>query len=88
MPACDQCGNAYDKSFQVIMDGIPYTFDRFECAIHRLAPLCAHCQCRILGHGMESEGQLFCCAHCARHYGVKDVADRAEPGDPMVKTMD
>ena len=88
MPTCDQCGNVYDKAFQVIMDGITYTFDSFECAIHRLAPVCAHCQCRIVGHGVESGGKQFCCAHCARHSGVKGVADRAEPGDPVVKVKE
>ena len=30
-----------------------YTFDSFECAIQKLAPTCAHCGCRILGHGIE-----------------------------------
>jgi hypothetical protein len=42
-------------------------FDSFECAIHALAPVCAHCQCRIVGHGMETDGKFFCCAHCANH---------------------
>jgi hypothetical protein len=31
-----------------------------------LAPLCAHCGCRIVGHGVENDaGQMYCCAHCA-----------------------
>jgi hypothetical protein len=29
-----------------------------------LAPTCAHCGCRILGHGFEHDGDTFCCAHC------------------------
>jgi hypothetical protein len=44
-----------------------HTFDSFECAIQRLAPTCEHCQCRIVGHGVEVEGRFFCCAHTARH---------------------
>jgi hypothetical protein len=53
------------------------TFDSFECAIHALAPRCAHCDCRIIGHGVEAKGKIFCCAHCAKHEGVKGLQDRA-----------
>lgn len=77
MNTCDCCGNNYDKTFQVMMAGQSYTFDSFECAIHTLAPKCNHCGCQILGHGIEAGGRVFCCAHCARHEGVQDVADRA-----------
>jgi len=78
MERCDNCGNAYDKSFQVTMAGKSYTFDSFECAIHRLAPACSHCGCKIVGHGVEGEGAMFCCAHCARHSGVDGVRDRVQ----------
>jgi hypothetical protein len=44
--------------------------------VHALAPICAHCHCRILGHGIEARGMMFCCAHCARHGGVEAVRDR------------
>jgi len=37
-----------------------------------------HCACRIIGHGVESEGQIYCCAHCARSHGITDVADRGD----------
>ena len=49
MAKCDACGNDYDKSFQVVARGKTYTFDSFECAIHALAPTCAHplCQCSV-----------------------------------------
>ena len=53
------------------------TFDSFECAIHALAPSCAHCGCKIIGHGVEAGEDVFCCAHCARHAGVEGVADSA-----------
>ena len=79
MAVCDVCGNDYDKSFEVRRDGMTYTFDSFECAIHRLAPQCAHCECRIVGHGVESEGQIYCCANCARQHGVIEMVDRVEP---------
>jgi hypothetical protein len=78
MARCDVCGNDYDKAFRVTMvDGTDGTFDSFECAIHRLAPTCAHCACRLIGHGVEADGRMFCCANCAREGGVTGVADRA-----------
>ena len=53
MPTCEVCENDYDKVFEVIVDGERQTFDSFECAIHALAPVCPHCNCRIVGHGVE-----------------------------------
>jgi hypothetical protein len=77
MATCEVCGNEYDKAFEVVQDGESHTFDSFECAIHALAPRCAHCGCAIIGHGVEADGQIFCCAHCASEAGVTGVADRA-----------
>jgi len=77
MEACETCGNTYDKSFEVVMNGESHVFDSFECAIQRLAPRCAHCGCRIIGHGLEESGMTYCCAHCARHHGAAEVKDRA-----------
>lgn len=78
MGLCDNCGNDYDKSFELSLGGKTYTFDSFECAIQALAPTCAQCGCRILGHGVEAEGAVFCCASCARQDGVIGLHDRAE----------
>lgn len=78
MATCDVCGNDYDKAFRVrAADGTESTFDSFECAIHQLAPTCVHCGCRIIGHGVEADGRIFCCAHCANEAGVTEVTDRA-----------
>jgi hypothetical protein len=75
---CDVCGNDYDKAFQIIAAGNKtMTFDSFECAIHALAPTCTHCKCRVVGHGVEAGGAIFCCAHCARHAGATELRDRA-----------
>jgi hypothetical protein len=52
-------------------------FDSFECAIHAIAPRCAHCGIAIIGHGHEAGGSMYCCAHCARESGQADLADRA-----------
>ncbi len=77
MARCDQCGNEYDKSFQVMQQGRSWTFDSFECAIQAMAPRCAHCDCRIIGHGLEKGGKMYCCAHCAGQQGHRELRDRA-----------
>lgn len=76
MGRCITCGNDYDKTFDVTKDGKTYTFDCFECAIHKLAPACGHCGCRVLGHGVEQDGAVFCCANCARTAGKTQLRDR------------
>lgn len=77
MAQCQQCGNDYDKAFQVIMGGKNYVFDSFECAVAKLAPTCKHCGCRIIGHGIEVQGTFYCCANCAHVEGVQGIHDRA-----------
>jgi hypothetical protein len=78
MATCELCGNQYDKTFQLIdADGVGHIFDSFECAITELAPICAHCGCRVVGHGVEGNGSIFCCAHCAKERGVSELRDRA-----------
>lgn len=73
---CDNCGNNYDKTFEIRMNGTIHTFDSFECAIQALAPECDHCGTRILGHGLEQGNRYYCCAHCAESAGVKGLKDR------------
>jgi hypothetical protein len=77
MTVCVQCGNDYDKAFTVTLAEQEYTFDCFECAVQALAPVCAHCGCKIIGHGVEEDGSIYCCAHCAKHEGASEVKDRA-----------
>jgi hypothetical protein len=77
MARCEICGNDYDKPLEISMEGTTHYFDCFECAIQALAPTCEHCECRIIGHGVESEGKYYCCAHCAHEAGVTAIADRA-----------
>jgi len=76
MPTCEVCENEYDKTFEVVVGGERHTFDSFECAIHALAPVCPHCNCRIVGHGVEADGKIFCCVHCARASGTTQLKDR------------
>jgi hypothetical protein len=75
---CETCGNLYDKAIHVTVDGVTHAFDCFECAIQALAPVCAHCRCRIVGHGVEDDGVMFCCAHCARESGTSNLRDRVQ----------
>ena len=77
MAVCEVCGNDYDKTFEVSRDSETHTFDSFECAIHALAPRCDHCDCRIIGHGVEAGGAIYCCVHCAQEEGAEGLTDRA-----------
>ncbi|MDG6105145.1 Prokaryotic metallothionein [Dactylosporangium aurantiacum] len=67
MAVCETCGNDYYMAFEIrTVGGGVHVFDSFECAIHRLAPVCEHCGTRIIGHGAEVSGSFYCSAHCAR----------------------
>src|SRR5205807_3130292 len=57
----------------IVANGISHYFDSFECAIHALAPVCEHCGCKIIGHGIEAGDNYYCCASCAHHEGVTSV---------------
>ena len=39
-------------------------------------PPCNHCGCRVIGHGIEYDGAVFCCASCAEKAGVAGAVDR------------
>jgi hypothetical protein len=77
MAKCDTCGNDYDKTFKVTKADASGTFDSFECAVQAMAPICGHCGCRVIGHGVEVGPDIYCCAHCARSAGDTGVKDRA-----------
>ncbi len=79
---CESCGNYYENAFVVEMDGHRHVFDSFECAINKLAPLCSHCDTKIIGHGIAKEGQLYCCTHCATH------EHDSRPKDKTTKTVE
>jgi hypothetical protein len=77
MAICEVCGNDYEMAFQVVAAGHTHTFDCFECAVHKMAPICEHCECKIIGHGVEAHGALYCCAHCAHAEGALKIVDNA-----------
>ena len=65
MARCVVCGNEYRDTFTIIdAGGAELIFDSFECAVHRLAPVCAHCGCKIIEFGEDAVGRTYC-SHCA-----------------------
>ncbi|GAA3191783.1 hypothetical protein [Actinocorallia longicatena] len=66
MAKCEVCSNDYELAFEVHTQGVVHVFDSFECAITKLAPICEHCSCRVIGHGTEVDRHWYCSAHCAR----------------------
>jgi hypothetical protein len=78
MAVCEVCGNDYRLSFEVHAAGAVHVFDSFECAVHKLAPVCEHCGVKVIGHGVEADGVFYCCASCARHGGQASAADLAD----------
>ena len=76
MPTCEVCKNEYDQCFEVRQNHVTHVFDCFECAVHALAPRCQHCGVRVIGHGVEMAGLIFCGANCAENYGVHGFTDR------------
>lgn len=78
MATCEVCGNEYRRSFTVTtFNGESHSFDSFECAVHALAPACAHCGCRVIGHGVEAGERIYCCANCARAKSEVGLQDHA-----------
>lgn len=73
---CEVCGNEYDQALTVEVKGSTHVFDCFECAVEKLAPRCGTCSTRIIGHGLQSGNDVYCCAHCAEADGVKGFVDR------------
>jgi hypothetical protein len=63
MARCEVYGNDYDKSSTITTNGKAPVFDSFERAIHAIVPICEHCQCRVIGHGVEAGGVIYCCAN-------------------------
>jgi hypothetical protein len=78
MAVCTTCGNVYHNTFTVTWGDKTATFDSLECAITELAPECALCGCRILGHGTEADGRLYCCTHCARQAQFVGTSNSSE----------
>lgn len=53
------------------------TTTRFASAAGGPYPLpCAHCGCKVVGHGVAVEDVIFCCARCATQHGMAGPSDR------------
>jgi hypothetical protein len=63
---CEVCGMECEAPLELGFRGRVGIFDSFECAIHAMALSCDRCHCRIIGHSFESDGQVYCCPHCAK----------------------
>jgi hypothetical protein len=61
MAKCEQCGNDYDKSFEVRMGGRTMIFRQFRMRDP---------------YAGAANGSIFCCVHCARREGVTGLRDR------------
>lgn len=50
MKSCEACGNNYEHMIEIKLEGDEegHWFDCFQCAIHKLAPNCKHCQIKIV----------------------------------------
>ena len=72
-------GDTWEELRRQVRDAVKeYFFDSFECAVSMLAPECTHCKTKIIGHGLESAGMIFCCANCANHSGIFGFKDNIE----------
>ena len=84
MTTCETCSKQYDHSSKLWLGGEIQAFDSFECAFYAIAPICACCNRRLVGQGIEAGGIFFCCAHCALDYeavvGFQDDAYQYTPG--------
>ena len=78
MDTCETCGNRYENMMLIRYAGKEHHFDSFECAIHVLAPRCQNCGVPVLGHGVEIDHVVFCCAHCARIQGERGICDHVQ----------
>jgi hypothetical protein len=72
MAKCETCGNDYDRPLEITQDGRRRVFDCFECAIAGMAPECAECGIRVIGHGIDGDAEhVYCCSHCVEKAGAK-----------------
>lgn len=44
----------------------------------RWLPACGHCGCKVIGHAIEGDGEIFCCAHCVANEDVDGARDRID----------
>jgi hypothetical protein len=70
---CVNCGVNIEKDYILFINGAEFTFDSFECAVNFVAPRCSCCNTIIMGHGVQTGGEIYCtptCAHSENHSTV------------------
>jgi hypothetical protein len=92
MAICEVCGDDYDKALRISTStgSRVHVFDSFECAMQALAPSCARCNCMILGHGVESDGVIYCTPTAprrpeSRRCGTAQTPKRSLPREPIAR---
>ena len=76
MALCETCGNEYDKAFRVVTVTRRIPLIVWRAPFRRLPPVTI-VGAESLAMGVEADGAMFCCAHCASKQGVTTVHDRA-----------
>lgn len=70
---CLNCGEDIEKDYILFINGTEYTFDSFECAVNFMAPRCCNCNSVIMGHGIRTEGEIYCSKSCANSENYNQV---------------
>jgi hypothetical protein len=70
MASGNQCSNDDDN---LTMAGETSVFVSFECAAHKLRPICPRCGYKIIGHGVEQDKVIYSCACCAAREGMTEL---------------
>jgi hypothetical protein len=66
MSSCATCGIDTREPLSITYHKNTADYCCFECAITPLAPACAHCNCKVIGHGTYGADQkIYCCQKCA-----------------------
>ena len=65
---CTICDDQYGRSCRIPADDELHFMDSFECAFYTVAPRCRCCDRRIVDHGIETWGNIFCCTPCVHEW--------------------
>ena len=67
-----------NKAFEIVVGGERHTFDSFEWQSTRWRLFARTAIAGLVGHGVEANGQIFCCVHGARAFGTTQLKDRVQ----------
>ena len=76
-PSCAARVHAGSESLIVGRDYAVSSYTSAQTGLRPDAEIhCEHCGVRIVGHGLEKDGRMFCCDHCAEGEGVTELRDQ------------